>query len=84
MFFSTCTILITILIDSLWEEQEDAVIVDSKVFHKPFVEKPISAEDHNVHIYFPSAAGGGTQQLFRKVSRCGVCVHVCTLYIVHT
>ena len=53
---------------SVWEEQEDAVIVNSQVFHKPFVEKPVSAEDHNIHIYFPSAAGGGTQQLFRKVS----------------
>ena len=52
----------------MWEEQEDAVIIDSQVFHKPFVEKPVSAEDHNIHIYFPSATGGGTQQLFRKVS----------------
>ena len=43
---------------SVWEEQEDAVIIDSKVFHKPFVEKPVSAQDHNIYIYFPSAAGG--------------------------
>ena len=42
------------------------------------MEKPISAEDHNVHIYFPSAAGGGSQQLFRKVSACAcACVRVC-------
>ena len=48
-------------------EQEDHVEVNNIVFHKPFVEKPISAEDHNVYIYFPTAAGGGSQRLFRKV-----------------
>ncbi|XP_065883537.1 inositol hexakisphosphate and diphosphoinositol-pentakisphosphate kinase 2-like isoform X2 [Dysidea avara] len=54
--------------DSTWDEQEDVLTIGSQVFPKPFVEKPVSAEDHNVHIYFPSAVGGGSQQLFRKIN----------------
>uniref|UniRef100_A0A8B9IXD5 Inositol hexakisphosphate and diphosphoinositol-pentakisphosphate kinase n=1 Tax=Amazona collaria TaxID=241587 RepID=A0A8B9IXD5_9PSIT len=48
-------------------EGEDHVEVNGAVFPKPFVEKPVSAEDHNVYIYYPTSAGGGSQRLFRKI-----------------
>ncbi|XP_025089827.1 inositol hexakisphosphate and diphosphoinositol-pentakisphosphate kinase 2-like isoform X4 [Pomacea canaliculata] len=48
-------------------ETEDSIEINGKLHTKPFVEKPISAEDHNVYIYFPQAAGGGSTRLFRKV-----------------
>lgn len=54
-------------IDTDFVELEDSIQIGDIVFQKPFVEKPIDAEDHNVFIYFPSSAGGGSQRLFRKV-----------------
>ncbi|XP_077483152.1 inositol hexakisphosphate and diphosphoinositol-pentakisphosphate kinase isoform X26 [Amblyomma americanum] len=48
-------------------EGEDHVEVNGVTFNKPFVEKPISAEDHNIYIYYPTSAGGGSQRLFRKI-----------------
>ena len=51
---------------SQFEEDDDHVIVNGVVFNKPFVEKPIDAEDHNIIIYYPASAGGGSQRLFRK------------------
>lgn len=49
------------------EEHEDHLTINDQVFTKPFVEKPLNADDHNIYIYYPQAAGGGSQRLFRKV-----------------
>ena len=56
-----------ILTDNDFVESEDSIEVNGVTFHKPLVEKPINADDHNVYIYFPVSAGGGSQRLFRKV-----------------
>ena len=48
-------------------EDEDWVEVNGVRIEKPFVEKPVNAEDHNVYVYYPSNAGGGSKRLFRKV-----------------
>lgn len=53
--------------DARLEEFDDYIEVNGKVFNKPFVEKPVCADDHNVYIYYPHSAGGGSQRLFRKV-----------------
>lgn len=49
-------------------ERDDEIEIEGHLFKKPFVEKPVSAEDHNIIIYYPTSAGGGSRRLFRKVS----------------
>jgi len=48
-------------------EHDDHIEVNGVVIHKPFVEKPVDADDHNIAIYYPYSAGGGCKKLFRKI-----------------
>ncbi|CAE7196647.1 unnamed protein product [Rhizoctonia solani] len=50
--------------DVQMREDGEAIIVNGEVMEKPFVEKPVNGEDHNVYIYFK---GGHGRRLFRKV-----------------
>ncbi|KAG8733920.1 hypothetical protein FRC11_000144 [Ceratobasidium sp. 423] len=50
--------------DVQMREDGEAIIINGEVMEKPFVEKPVDGEDHNVYIYFK---GGHGRRLFRKV-----------------
>ncbi|MCQ2816069.1 MAG: histidine-type phosphatase, partial [archaeon] len=63
------------------EESEDLIEYDDHIEYKgqkmfkPFVEKPINGDDHNIYIYYPPSHGGGHKRLFRK------CKNLCSLFI---
>ncbi|CDW83263.1 inositol hexakisphosphate and diphosphoinositol-pentakisphosphate kinase 1 [Stylonychia lemnae] len=50
------------------QEYEDYLIINGKRLDKPYVEKPVNAEDHEVIIYYSSHSpcGAGYNVLFRK------------------
>lgn len=49
------------------EEFDDYIVINGTQINKPFVEKPVDADDHNIYIYYPLSAGGGSKRLFRKI-----------------
>lgn len=52
------------------QEYEDYLIINGKRLDKPYVEKPVNAEDHEIKIYYSSQGpcGAGYNVLFRKIN----------------
>ena len=53
-----------------FKEYEDFLMINGEKLSKPFVEKPINAEDHEIKIYYSSLnpCGSGYNVLFRKTN----------------
>ena len=57
-------LLLSHIIENQIEEFDDHVEINGVTFNKPFVEKPVSAEDHNIYMYYPTSAGMAKIKLF--------------------
>ena len=53
-----------------FQEYEEYILFNGEKITKPFVEKPVNAEDHEIRIYYSSlnACGSGYNVLFRKTN----------------
>mmetsp|Transcript_13732 Transcript_13732/g.24396 ORF Transcript_13732/g.24396 Transcript_13732/m.24396 type:complete len:1129 (+) Transcript_13732:620-4006(+) len=49
------------------EEYDDYIVINGVRMDKPFVEKPVDGDNHNIYVYYPQSAGGGSCRLFRKI-----------------
>ena len=47
-------------------ECDDYIEYKGKKLYKPFVEKPLNGDDHDIYIYYTPNLGGGHKRLFRK------------------
>ena len=45
------------------QENDDCIIINGVKIQKPFVEKPVYSEDHNIYVYYPRSIGGGSKRL---------------------
>jgi len=55
-----------------FQEYEEYIVYNGETIRKPFVEKPVNAEDHEIRIYYSTmnACGAGYNVLFRKTNNC--------------
>lgn len=51
-----------------YEIQHHGIKVNGEYLEKPFLEKPVDGENHNINIYYSEKQGGGGRRLFRKVN----------------
>jgi len=48
-------------------EHDNYIVYKGKQMNKPFVEKPLDADNHEIWIHYPRSLGGGAKKLFRKI-----------------
>lgn len=65
---------------NLFTETEDYILWDGQKIYKPFVEKPVDGDNHNINVYYPRSSGGGIKRLFRKIENKSMCLLVSISY----